>query len=434
MALAVQRLVLPALLAATFEAWAVPVSPSGDNAAWSLLGRNYFLHNDFRSPSGSDQSYQQEWAQGFIAEVTSGFTPGTLGLGVDAHGFLGLKLDGGRGHAGTGLLPRDGDGRAADDYSSAGAALKLRLGQSLLRYGEMTVETPVFDTGDKRLQPEYASGLLLDSEDLANLHLQAGRFTRFKNQNASSGHGDFDGYGASTRNSAIGFVGARLVNDAPFGAALYAAQLDDTWRQGYLNLSYQQGAVTLDGNLYKTREQGDARAGDIDTLAWSLLARYRLGSQAFSVAFQQMRGDTPFDFVGGDSIYLANSIKYADFNGPHERSWQARYDLDLATFGVPGLTFMARYVSGRGIDGSKAPVGGAYNPLDPLSGLPVPQQGRGGRHWERDLDLRYVVPSGPAKDLSLNLAHVSHRGNDAQAGADIDRLYLVFEYPLKGWL
>lgn len=429
MALTPERLALLAILVGTLEARA----DTGD-AAWSLHGRNYFLHNDFRGSSPTDQSYQQEWAQGFIAEITSGFTPGSIGLGVDAHGFLGLKLDGGRGHAGTSLLPRDAEGRTADNYSSAGAALKLRLGQSLLRYGEMTVETPVFDTADKRLQPEYATGFLLDSLDFANLHVQAGRFTRFKNQNASSGHDDFTGYGTSTRGSAIGFVGASLATETPFGAMLYASQLDDTWRQVYLNLHFQQDDLTLDGNLYKTRDQGDARAGDIDTLAYSVLAKYRIGGQAFTLAFQHVRGDTPFDFVGGDSIYLANSIKYADFNGPHERSWQARYDLDLGVLGIPGLTFMARYVSGRGINGSKAPAGGAYNPLDPVSGLPVPQQGKGGRHWERDLDLRYVIPAGPAKDLILNLAHVSHRGNNAQAANDIDRLYLILEYPLKGGL
>ncbi|WP_238576432.1 OprD family outer membrane porin, partial [Pseudomonas aeruginosa] len=150
-------------------------------------------------------------------------------------------------------------------------------------------------------------------------------------------------------------------------------------------------------------------------------------------AYQRVHGDTPFDFVGGDSIYLANSIKYADFNGPGERSWQARYDLDLAPFGLPGLSFMARYVSGRAIDGSHAPAGGAYNPLG-ADGRYRTLQGSGGKHWERDLDLRYLFASGPLKDLSLNVSHLSHRANAAQAGDDIDRLYLIVEYPLKGSL
>ncbi|MEM8007089.1 OprD family outer membrane porin, partial [Morganella morganii subsp. sibonii] len=99
----------------------------------------------------------------------------------------------------------------------------------------------------------------------------------------------------------------------------------------------QRAAFSLDGNLYRTRDQGRSRAGAIDTLAYSLQLKYRVGAQGFSLAYQRVHGDTPFDFVGGDSIYLANSIKYADFNGPGERSWQARYDLDLAPFGLPGL-------------------------------------------------------------------------------------------------
>ena len=78
--------------------------------------------------------------------------------------------------------------------------------------------------------------------------------------------------------------------------------------------------------------------------------------------------------------------------------------------------------SGRGIDGSHAPASGAY----------VGQYGDGGKHWERDIDLKYVVQSGAAKDLSLSFSHVSHRANQAQAGDDIDRIYLIIEYPLKG--
>ncbi|QCI15221.1 OprD family porin [Pseudomonas putida] len=399
-----------------------PVLGHAQDAEWSLLSRNYFLHSDFRSPAGARQNYRQEWAQGFIGEIRSGFTEGTVGVGLDAHGFIGIKLDGGRGHAGTGLLPRDSDGRAESSYSSAGAALKLRLGETQLRLGEMTVETPVFDTGDKRLHPEYATGWLLENTSLPGWRLQAGRFTAFNNQDNSATRGDFSGYGATTEGRAMSLAGATFAPGGPFGGALYAGQLQDTWRQAYLNLNWAQGRWRLDGNLYQTRDTGAASAGAIDTLAYSVAAKYLAGAQALTLAYQKIEGDTPFDFVGGDSIYLANSIKYADFNGPGERSWQLRYDLDFATLGVPGLSLMGRYVSGSGIDGSHAPAGGAY----------VGQQGQGGRHWERDIDLKYVVQAGAAKDLSLSFSHVSHRANQAQAGDDIDRIYLIVEYPLKG--
>ena len=401
-----------------------------DDAKSDVLLRNFYLSNDYRSPTPSGKNYKQEWAQGFIGNFSSGFTEGTVGFGIDAHAFAGLKLDGGKGHSGTGLLPVDSDGRSENNYSSAGGAFKLKVSRTSLAFGEMTVETPVFDTSDKRLQPEYATGFLLNSAELDNVNLVAGHFTAFKNQDSSSGQGDFYGYGANTEAGGISFVGADLFSSSPIGGALYASELSDTWHQYYGNLHFKQSGILLDANLYHTRDTGRALAGEIDNTAFSLSGKYSVGAHAVMLGWQRINGDTPFDFVGGDSIYLANSIKYADFNGANERSWQARYDLDLGAFGLPGLNFMTRYVSGSHIDGSHAPRGGAYNPFDADSGDYQPQQGSGGKHWERDIDLKYVVQSGAAKDLSVQLSHVTHRANEAQAGDDIDRIYVVIQYPL----
>lgn len=408
-----------------------PTSGFLDGASLEVLSRNFYLNSDYRSPSPTGKSYKAEWAQGFISAFESGFTPGTVGLGLDAHAFLGLKLDSGKGHSGTGLLPVDSDGRSASNYSSGGGAIKLKTSNTTLSFGEMMVETPVFDTADKRLQPEYATGFLLNSRELDGINLVAGHFTAFKNQDSSSSKGNFSGYGANTDAGGISFAGADLFTQSPVGGALYASELTDTWHQYYGNLHLKQSGIFLDANIYHTRQTGQALAGAIDNTAYSLSGKYTVGAHGFTLAYQKVQGDTPFDFVGGDSIYLANSIKYADFNGAGERSWQARYDLDFSTFGVPGLNFMTRYVKGSGIDGTHAPQGGAYNPFDPSLGEYVPQQGDGGRHWERDIDLRYIVQSGAAKGLSLQVSHVSHRANAAQGGDDIDRLYVVIQYPLN---
>ncbi|AZE49453.1 Outer membrane low permeability porin OccD7/OpdB proline [Pseudomonas chlororaphis] len=262
-----------------------------EGASLEVLSRNFYLNNDYRSPTPAGKSYKQEWAQGFIASFASGFTPGTLGVGVDAHGFLGLKLDGGKGHSGTGLLPLDHDGRSEDSYSSAGGALKFKASRTTLALGEMTVATPVFDTADKRLQPEYASGLLLSSRELEGLDLQAGHFNAFKNQDASTTKGDFSGYGATTRHASIDFIGADLFAGQALGGALYASELSDTWRQYYANLHASLGQWFLDGNLYRTRDQGQAAAGAIDTTAYSLAGKYRIDAQAFTLAYQKIHGE-----------------------------------------------------------------------------------------------------------------------------------------------
>jgi len=428
MAPSTPRFALLALLCAATDT--VFASDFFNDAKTDVLSRNFFLSNDYRSPSPSGKNYKQEWAQGFIGTFTSGYTPGSIGFGIDAHAFLGLKLDSGKGHSGTGLLPVDSSGRSEPNYSSAGGAFKLKVSRTTLAFGEMTVETPVFDTSDKRLQPEYATGLLLNSREIDNVNLTAGHFTAFKNQDSSSSHGDFSGYGATTEAGGISFLGADLYGDRPVGGSLYASELTDTWHQYYANLHVKQSGLLLDANLYRTRDTGRALAGAIDNTAFSLSGKYNFGPHGVMLGWQRINGDTPFDFVGGDSIYLANSIKYADFNGAGERSWQARYDLDLGAFGIPGLTFMTRYVRGSHIDGTHAPKGSAYNPFDADTGDYQPQQGAGGKHWERDIDLKYSVQSGAAKDLSVQLSHVSHRANEAQAGDDIDRIYVVIQYPL----
>jgi hypothetical protein len=52
--------------------------------------RNVYFNRDFRQSGARDQA--DEWAQGFIFHVQSGYTPGVVGFGVDALGMLGYKL------------------------------------------------------------------------------------------------------------------------------------------------------------------------------------------------------------------------------------------------------------------------------------------------------------------------------------------------------
>src|SRR5690606_6797506 len=106
----------------------------------SLELRNFYFNRDYRGDptlasgvADTGQNKQEEWAQGFLLRVESGFTEGTVGFGVDALGLLGVKLDSGGGRYGNGsqLLPGDGD-NAADDFSELGLTAKARISKSVL--------------------------------------------------------------------------------------------------------------------------------------------------------------------------------------------------------------------------------------------------------------------------------------------------------------
>lgn len=410
-------------------------APEGfiEGSSLKLINRNFYFNRDFRSRgdglfNGRQQSYREEWAQGFQGFYSSGYTAGTVGVGLDAHALLGVKLDSGGGTAGTNLLPLDSRNHAEDDYSAAGAALKLRAFDTELKLGDLFPVTPVFQRGDGRLLPQSFRGVSLENQSIDGLTLQGGHLHAARNKASSNHDGEMSTeYGGTAYESASYFGGDYSAPDSTL-LSLYQARYEDVWNQTYLSLARSfalddDSALALGANLYRTRDQGSARAGEIDTDSWSAYARLSIGAHSFMLAHQRIDGDQPFDYLGdGDSIYLANSVLYSDFNSPNERSWQVRYDLDLAAFGVPGLSLMTRYLRGTGIDNSKVDPNGAYAYYARL--------GDGGRHWERDVEVKYVVQNGPAKDLSIAVQQTIHRANAAQADGDVDQVRIITQYPL----
>ena len=91
---------------------------------------------------------------------------------------------------------------------------------------------------------------------------------------------------------------------------------------------------------------------------------------------------------------------------------QARYDLNMTAYGVPGLNLMARYIKGD-IDGASVDTGGAYAYYAGDAGK--------GKEWERDLEAKYVVQEGDLKDLSLRVRYATARGFAGDGGAASER-------------
>lgn len=399
-----------------------------DGSSLSLINRNFYFNRDFRD-AGAARSYREEWAHGILARFLSGYTPGGVGFGLDAYAALGIKLDSGGGTYGTGILPVGSAGEAEDDYSYAGGAVKARVSQTELRYGDIVPTAPVFATTSTRLFTSTARGFQLLSQDIAELSLDAGYFTAIRDGSASTNRdGSIDlVYAGAVDAQSASYVGGSYPISERLSLTIFGANLKDVWNQYYANAIYalplsNERSLTFNATAYDTRGSGERLAGEINNFAWSFSAGYSVGAHTFTLAHQQVNGDTPFDYIAmdrgnpGDSIYLANSSQYSDFNSPNESSVQARYDLNMAAYGVPGLKLMARYIKGD-IDGS------GYTDADGPYGYAASP----GKEWERDLEAKYVVQSGVAKDLSLRVRYANHRG----AGGDVDELRLITEFPIQ---
>ncbi|WP_235978992.1 OprD family porin [Zestomonas carbonaria] len=407
-----------------------------EGSSLHILNRNFYFNRDARhgqSVAPRDNGYSEVWAHGIVGRFESGFTRGTVGFGIDAFAMLGLQLDSGDGRNGSGtsvdILPSDHDGHTQDNYAKAGGAAKVRLLDTVLRAGDVFPMTPVVHYGDARLLPESFRGITLENRSLDGLTVQAGRLHSMSQPQERKQRDNFATFYAGPVDSPwVSYLGGDYALNENVSVSLYGSRLKDAWTQYYggTSVSYPLADdVSLFGgfNYYKSVDDGRQLLGDFNTNIWSGKLGVSFGAHSLALSHQRNNGDNDFDYLRqSDSIYLDNAIQYTDFNSPKERSWMLRYDLDMETFGIPGLTFMTRY--GRGSDVDYSNANGVYMRRDE-NGNPLTDQKR----WERDIEAQYVVQSGSLKDLSFRLRQATTRATAFES--DLDEVRLIIEYPLQ---
>ncbi len=384
-----------------------------EDSKGSLELRNHYINRDFRQ-DGAPQSKAEEWGQGFTARIESGFTEGSVGVGLDAIGELGVKLDSSRDRRGTGLLPFDpATKEPVDDYSELGLTGKLRASKSVLRLGTLQPLLPVATYNDTRLLSSTFQGGMLTSQELDGLTFNGGRLTRTNLRDSSSR--DDIGFGAAT-SDAFDFAGGSYAINPQLALSYYYGLLDDIYRQQFVGLVHTlplPGGFGLKSDIryFDSRGDGVERAGEIDNRNFNGMFSLTKGPHRISAAWQQLSGDSAFPFLNGGDPYVVNLVTFNTFTRAEEDSWQLRYDYDFAALGIPGLTFMTRYVDGRNVK--------AANTDD-------------GEEWERDSDLAYVIQSGALKGLSLRWRNVTFRSGNGLT-TDLDENRLILGYTLALW-
>jgi len=392
-----------------------------DDSTAVLDARNFYMNRDFRQ-SNAAQAKADEWAQGFMLRFESGYTEGPIGVGFDAIGLLGLKLDSSPDRTGTGILKRDNEApkRAQDAYGEAGFTAKLRASKSTLKLGTLQPVLPALMRNDSRLLPQTFRGAWVNSNEIEGLSLDLGRIDQV-NQRDSSDNEDMSVFNGGKRNIVLG--NAKTSDEFLFGGGRYqwTPQLATSYYYGGLDGIYKQHLVNLihqfplgEGQSFKSdlrfARSTDDGGSNVDNDAFGALFTYRHGGHGMTAGYQYLSGDTGFAYIAGSDNALVNLIQINDFGNQDERSWQARYDFDFATVGVPGLTFMTRYLSGDNVD----------------RGVGMSE----GKTWERNTDIAYVVQSGLLKNVGLRLRNATTRSN---FGSNLDENRFIVSYSLPLW-
>ncbi|WP_278941058.1 OprD family porin [Pseudomonas helleri] len=389
-----------------------------DDTKATLTLRNAYINRNYTNPdypnSRAPQSKAEEWTQNFILDVKSGFTQGTVGFGVDVLGMYSQKLDGGKGTAGTQLLPTGSDGVPAKNFGRLGVAAKAKFSNTELKVGEWMPVLPILRSDDGRSLPQTFRGAQITSKEITNLNLYGGQFRANSPRNdASMEDMSLNGKGAFTSDRFNFAGGDYTFNEKRTQVGAWYAELENIYQQQFLNLIHSQpvGDVTLGANLgyFWGKEDGSKRAGELDNKTASALLSAKYKGNTLYVGLQRVYGDDGWFRVNGTSGgTLANDSYNSSYDLAKERSWQVRHDLDFAVLGVPGLTMMNRYISGSNIHTATT---------------------TDGKEWGRESELAYTVQSGTLKDMTVRWRNASIRRDYSAHEFDENRIFI--SYPLS---
>ncbi|SFM14494.1 OprD family porin [Halopseudomonas yangmingensis] len=379
-----------------------------EGASATLSNRTVYFNRDFRNAASGDQSKAEETGTGFLLNFESGFTEGPIGLGADVVASAGFKVDSGKGRTGTRLLEMGNNGRANSEYSEIRGAVKANiLGDTTLRYGVHFPENPVVAYEDARLLPQHYQGYSITNSSIDGLFVEAGRMNK---------RGEMDDSSESSKVSAVvadankvTYLGGTYAFAENLSASLYTSKMDKGWKRHFLGATHTAdlgNGLSLTSDLAHYHTSDDSPSGNsFQNKASSLAFTLGAGHHAVTAAYQRMSGDAGFVYDDG-AIFLANSVQVLDFEEKNERSWQARYDYDFEGLGIPGLSFMTRYVRGSNIDM------GAGN--------------SDGKRWERNSELRYTVQNGMLEGVNVRWRNATVR--QGSVGSDIDENLLIVSY------
>lgn len=326
-----------------------------DDSHGTLTLRNYYLDRDYKDDGAKTAA--REWAQGFIMNMESGFTEGSVGFGLDVRGLLGVKLDSSPDRSGTELLPVSAsDKRAADEYSRLAPTAKLRFAQTTVKTGDVSIFLPFAFASPSRLLPQTFRGTTLSSRDIDGLTLNTGYIDRISKRDST----DYQAmtiaspnrrFNATASTSHLAYLGGDYQVNKDLSLRAYHAQVADLYQQDTLallhNLPLGDGVLSSDLRSFFSREDGSAKAGRVDNRNLSALFGYKFGGHRVSLGYMHSSGDTATPYISGTELMgMSELTMSSDFLNAKERTWQAIYDYDFAAAGVPGLKSRLRYVRG----------------------------------------------------------------------------------------
>ncbi|NLJ13128.1 OprD family porin [Denitrificimonas caeni] len=416
---------------------AVPTLASAafiEDSTANLGFRNLYMNQDTRHVENTPQNKnanktKEEWSQAFILDYKSGFTEGTIGVGVDIYAATAIKLDSGP-YRTPDSFPQRSNGKSVDNFGKLGGTFKAKVSETVLQVGTLKPRLPMLQANlEGRILPQLFTGGMITSNEINGLTATLGHIDRV-NQRASTNRERMEmnvlGKGLVDKKTGEPVTGKTRGNytsnsfdlanlnykwNDQLSTGYSFGRLEDLYKQHIINAVYvlplgDQRSLRTDVRASRSTSDGDVR---VDNKAFSGMVTYNFGFNKLGLGYQKMTGDTGYAYVQGSDPFLVNYVANREFGAKDEKSWQVRHDYNFAGLGIPGLTMFNRYVKGTGADlGRNKPEG---------------------REWERDFDISYAFQEGALKNFNVRWRNSTVRSN-INKDLDDNRLILAYTLPL----
>ena len=412
---------------------AIPSLATADfiNDSTANLGfRNLYMNQDTRSgPSSNANKTKEEWSQAFILDYKSGFTEGTIGVGVDIYAATAIKLDSGPNRS-PDSFPQRSNGKSVDNFGKLGGTFKAKMSETVLQVGTLMPRLPMIQANlEGRILPQMFTGGILTTNEIDGLTARLGHIDRVNFRNSTNsermqmnvvGKRLYDKKGG--KNIGGGNRGDYTSNSFDLASVDYKwndalttgynfGRLEDMYKQHIVTAVHMlplgdQRSLKTDLRVSRSTSDGDIR---VDNKAFSGMVTYNFGFNKLGLGYQKMTGDTGYAYVQGSDPFLVNYVANREFGAKEEKAWEVRHDYNFAGLGIPGLTMFNRYVKGTGADlGRNEPEG---------------------RECERDFDISYAFQEGALKNFNVRWRNSTVRSN-INKDLDDNRLILASTLPL----
>ena len=366
-----------------------------EDSETSIYLRNFYIDRSFDRVERPDIG---SWTQAISGKFKSGYTDTPVQIGLDASVQYAFRLNDHNAQSADTIIPFDtGKGEQYNDYVKYGTTLKLKYNETELKVGELYPMTPVAFIDDSRQLVTSYAGAMLESKDIKDLKISAGRLTRINGREDDKYRkiSLFTGQASSNPNAlgsdGLNFIGLDYNFTPKISGSYWFGQLEDIYEQHYGKLAYSTQVgntkVSIDGRYFNNKEDGDAFYGKIDSQSYGLMTTVQTGDHLFSTGVRKNEGPSTFPTLTG---YAPQPFLHAwsnlGFVSPEEMTWHILYRYDFKGLGLPGLSTTLRYLHGDNI----YRAGMSDN-----------------TEIEKSFMLSYVVPEGKLKGLGLQWMNIN---------------------------